>query len=283
MKKYLTTTLALLGLAGSAYAAFPLPLQTTLLTSIAASETGGFWVQVDNDIQYRGTRALHGATPFPEVKARGTIIGNASGPDGYWVITNGGTIHALGNAKRFAENLAMVSDYPVWSPSHKIIVSGGATPTGLGLWALGRDGKVYAVGDAVHYGDASKDPQVATGFAATPTGKGYYIVKEDGGVFSFGDAVFFGSTGGKRPGGHHLTGIALHRNGNNEVDGYWLLGADGAIYTFGSAPFLGNGGIDPLERRATSLVSFPIAGPTQGYAWVREDGTLSFVTKPVVL
>jgi hypothetical protein len=102
-----------------------------------------------------------------------------------------------------------------------------------GLWALGRNGKVWTAGDAVPYGDVQEDPQIATGIVATPSGNGYYIVMEDGGIFAFGDAVFFGSTGGSRPGGFHITGIALSIGEDGSVNGYWLVNEDGGVLAFG--------------------------------------------------
>jgi hypothetical protein len=284
-------TLATLGLAPvCALASLPrpsflplIPSDGNVLTGVAAAADGGFWVQVDqwrNGLDpYGETFAKDGAPAFENVSARGSIAA-IPGRNAYWVVNHEGQIFARGDAPQLCEGwLNNCSGYIRTDPLVEI-VGAAATSTGNGLWALDRKGRVWTAGDTQSYGDVTNDPAIPTGIVATPSGKGYYIVLEDGGVFSFGDAVFFGSTGGKRPGGHHLTGIALHRNGNNAVDGYWLLGADGAIYTFGSAPFLGNGGIDPLRRRATSLVSLPSAGPTQGYAWVLEDGTVSFVTKP---
>jgi hypothetical protein len=276
--------LSIMGITIAAEASLPLPGGDSLVTGIAASSNGGFWMQFDHtgqpDGYRRGTYPLLGAPVFESVGAEGSI-GAIPGGNGYFVITPWGSIYSRGEASQnCGDQLSGCTGFPESPQYNQRIVGVASAPNGKGFWALGRNGKVYNVGETYWYGDSSKDPQVSTGIVATPTGRGYYIVQEDGGVFAFGDAVFYGSTGGKRPGGDHLTGIALHRNGNNQVDGYWLLGADGGIYTFGRAPFLGNGGIDPLKRRATSLVSFPSAGPTQGYAWVLEDGTVSFVTKP---
>jgi hypothetical protein len=71
-------------------------------------------------------------------------------------------------------------------------------------------------------------------------------VTQDGGVFTFGDAKFYGSTGGKKPGGHNATGLALSLNPAHEVTGYWMVNDDGGIYSFGDAQFLGSSeaGID---------------------------------------
>jgi hypothetical protein len=268
-----------------------------LLTSLAPAPNGGFWAQVDPwfGSYLGGTFSKEGAPEHSPVLTRGNIVAVPK-EEGFWVVTDTGKVYARGDAPPLCTessehpvgDLSLCGGFPKYPFSLQFIVGAAATATGKGLWALGRDGRLWAVGDAVSYGDVTAHTRggignlnlVPTGIAATPSGKGYYIVMEDGGVFSFGDAVFHGSTGGKKPGGHTITGIALNLNESTAVTGYWLLGEDGAVYTFGNAPFLGNGGIDPLGRNATSLVSFPISGPTQGYAWVREDGTVSFVTKP---
>ena len=93
-------------------------------------------------------------------------------------------------------------------------------------------------GDAKPYGDVRNEPPI-TGIDSTPTGKGYYIVAADGGVLSFGDAKFYGSTGGNKPGGHNLTGIAISIDANRNINGYWLVADDTTVLTFGDAPFWG--------------------------------------------
>src|ERR1700678_1553084 len=69
--------------------------------------------------------------------------------------------------------------------------------------------------------------RLPAGSFATPTGLGYYIVMADGGVHARGDAAFYGSTGGSRPGGHDVTGIALSYDLRGNVNGYWLVADDG--------------------------------------------------------
>jgi hypothetical protein len=46
----------------------------------------------------------------------------------------------------------------------------------------------------------------------------------DGGVFIFGDAIFYRSTGGKKRGGHDVTGMALSFDNNAKVSGQAYLG-----------------------------------------------------------
>ena len=74
-----------------------------------------------------------------------------------------------------------------------------ATPTGGSSWLVGRDGGVFAFGNATYHGSIP-----ATGITltpghrivaaiATPTGGGYLLIGRDGGVFAFGNAAYHGS------------------------------------------------------------------------------------------
>ena len=92
-----------------------------------------------------------------------------------------------------------------------LVVSGGLG-FGGGYWMVGRDGAVYAFGDAKFLGSAggSKLNRPVVGIAATPSRNGYWLVGDDGGVFAYGDAKFQGSAGGtklNRP----VVGIAAAR------------------------------------------------------------------------
>jgi hypothetical protein len=282
-------TLAILGLTPlPAYASLPYwdLYGKSYATSIAAAPSGGFWVQVDNTHEHRSSETLakDGAPAFGDVPEVGNIAA-IPGRNGYWVVTDDGQIFARGDAPQLCEGeLSNCTGFPKESFPWEVIVGVAATPSGKGLWALDRDGKVWTAGDAQSYGDVTSDPQVPTGIAATPSGKGYYVVLEDGGVYSFGDAVFHGSTGGKKPGGQPVTGIALSIADNGNVNGYWLIAANGAVYTFGQAPFWGNAGI--TEWKVTSIVSFPAPVPgqppqrTRGYAWVFKNGEVRAVYGP---
>jgi hypothetical protein len=277
-------SVAMLGLSPvRADASFPLLVSGQLLTSVAAAPGGGFWVQVDDRLgKYSGASfAKDGAPGFENVPSRGSVAA-IPGRNGYWVVSDDGRIYNRGDAPMLCEDrLSNCSGFPTSPGNEKYIVGAAATPTGQGLWALGRDGKLWTAGDARPYGDVQNDSQIPTGIAATPSGKGYYIVLSDGGVYSFGDAVFHGSTGGKRPGGHDVTGMALSIGEDGKVNGYWLIAEDGAVYTFGQAPFWGNAGI--TDWKVTSIVSFPapvLNGPpqrTRGYAWVFDNGEVRAV------
>jgi hypothetical protein len=280
-------TLAILGLApAGAHASLPIGAGT-MLTSIAAAPNGGFWTQVDNryDESYQGgTFARHGAPRYEEIFLRGSIA-SIPGRNGYWVVTHNGGIIARGDAPGLCgSQLSTCSSYPMRPLADQFIVAAAATPSGNGLWAVDRQGKVYPAGDANFYGDVRTAPQAVTGFAATPSGKGYYLVTETGQVFNFGDAVHYGSTGGQKPGGQSVTGIALSLGDHGITNGYWLTAEDGAIYTYGQAPFWGNAGINPTK--VTGIVSFPMpaAGQpgqrTRGYALVHNNGTVGVHNRP---
>ena len=68
----------------------------------------------------------------------------------------------------------------------------------LGYWLVGRDGGIFAFGDAPFAGSTGGIHlnQPIVGMAANPAGPGYWFVASDGGVFAFGDATYFGSQGG---------------------------------------------------------------------------------------
>jgi hypothetical protein len=288
MKSIEVLSLIFVGITISASASLPTATRANV-TSIAAAPNGGFWVQVDESsvgTDAGKTLAIDGAPVFENVPAQGSIA-SISTRNGYWVVAPKGQIFARGDASELCGgSLRNCSGFPSSVNNYNMIVAAAADPNGKGLWALGADGKVWTAGNVVSYGDVQNDPSTPTGIAVTPYGRGYYIVMSDGGVFSFGDAVFHGSTGGKKPGGRKITGIALNlvavRDSTGTrlettVNGYWLVAEDGGVFSFGSAPFWGStGGNSPLN--VTSIASF--SGPqiggspqlTRCYAWVSKFG-----------
>jgi hypothetical protein len=62
---------------------------------------------------------------------------------------------------------------------------------------VGKDGSVYAYGDALKYG-APATGTVGDVVSLVPTSdaKGYWIVGADGGIFNYGDAAYEGSLPG---------------------------------------------------------------------------------------
>ncbi len=260
-----------------ANASMPIPGGTkgVNLTSIAAAPNGGFWVQVDGPHSNSGeksrTLAIDGAPQFESVPVAGTIIAYPHGV-GYWVVGGDGHIYARGDAPELCGGyLANCVLYPPpYGPGPFTLLGAAATPDGQGFWAIGQDGNLYAVGEDTQWlGNIGISKDLPTAIAATPSGKGYYILLADGGVFTFGDAKFYGSTGGKRPGGHDATGLALSYDASGTVDGYWMVFDDGGVFTFGQAPFLGSTGGKSGGSPVTSITTRP---NRLGYAWVHANG-----------
>ena len=74
------------------------------------------------------------------------------------------------------------------------------TPDGGGYWLLGRDGGVFAFGDARFYGSVPGQGLVVgapvIGISVSPDGRGYWLVAADGSVDNYGDAGWLGALNG---------------------------------------------------------------------------------------
>jgi hypothetical protein len=209
------------------------------VTSIAAAPDGGFWIQKmfpqecppDCAITSPGNTSSRAGAPLYENIDQAGLIAWAPGTNGYWVVTPQGKIHPRGGAPHLCNgDLSTCSGFvPVF---YGQIMAVAATPTGLGFWAVGYDGKVWTAGDAHSYGDAQNAGAAATGIAATPSGHGYCISLADGGVYCRGDAPFFGSHPDTT---EFTTGITFSFDQNGNVNGYWLVNEDGGVFTYGAA------------------------------------------------
>ncbi len=232
------------------------------------------------------TTSVNGAPPVTTVHEPGSIA-SIPGRNGYWVVSAKGALNARGDAPVLCGGqLANCSDFPSANCGREplqygCISAAAATPDGQGIWAVGDDGYVWTAGTAQSFGTPPPhSSNYVTGIAPTPSGNGYYIVLDDGGVFSFGDAVFYGSTGGKKPGGHNVTGMSLSYDAQGVVNGYWLVADDGGIFTFGSAPFLGSTGGNDGGSQVTGIATRP---NRLGYVWVHANGAVEFSNVPNVV
>ncbi len=135
-----------------------------------------------------------------------------------------------------------------------------------GLWLAGRDGGVFAYGDATFAGSHGGSPLNApiVGMAANPDGQGYWLAGRDGGVFSYGDASFAGSHGGS-PLNAPIVGMSATPDGQ----GYWLVAADGGVFAYGDATFAGSHGGSPLNAPIVGMAATSDGG---GYSLVAADG-----------
>ncbi|HEV7862720.1 MAG TPA: hypothetical protein VGR20_08470 [Acidimicrobiia bacterium] len=143
--------------------------------------------------------------------------------------------------------------------------SGLMTRPKLGYWLVGRDGGIFAFGDAPFAGStgAMNLNQPIVGMAADPDGDGYWFVASDGGIFAF-NAPFFGSTGAMKL-NKPIVGMAPTPTGQ----GYYLVASDGGIFAFGDAKFRGSTGAMKLNK---PIVGMAAARNNRGYWLVASDG-----------
>ncbi|HEY4411022.1 MAG TPA: hypothetical protein VGO87_14180 [Acidimicrobiia bacterium] len=144
--------------------------------------------------------------------------------------------------------------------------SGILTRPSLGYWLVGRDGGIFAFGDAPFQGSTGNIHlnQPIVGMASTPTGNGYWFVAADGGVFAFGDAPFYGSTGNI-----HLNKPIVGMAPTSTGQGYYLVASDGGIFSFGDAKFRGSTGAIKLNK---PIVGMAVTPNGRGYWLVASDG-----------
>jgi uncharacterized protein YkwD len=141
-----------------------------------------------------------------------------------------------------------------------------SSPPTAGYWLAGRDGGVFAFGNAPFLGSAGNIRLAApvVGISRTGDGGGYWLVASDGGVFTYGNSSFHGSTGATHLNAP-IVGIAATPDGG----GYWLVAADGGVFAFGNAGFHGSTGGLRLNRPIIGIAATPDGG---GYWLVAADG-----------
>ena len=120
--------------------------------------------------------------------------------------------------------------------------------TGQGLWLVGKDGGIFALGTAKFHGSTGNirlQRQIA-GMAPTTDHLGYWMVATDGGLFAFGDATYEGSVpasgigpfGSKSP--DHLAAPIVGIVPTPDGKGYLMVARDGGVFAFGDAHFAGS-------------------------------------------
>ena len=136
-----------------------------------------------------------------------------------------------------------------------------------GYWMVGADGKVYAFGASLKYGDAGITPgSSAVDLEPTPSGNGYWVVDDAGGVASLGDAVYRGAPDSLtlRP-GEKITSLSSTPTGK----GYWMFTDKGRVLPYGDAVSFG----DMSATRLNAPVLDSIVTPSgKGYYMVAADG-----------
>jgi len=192
----------------------------------------------------------------------------AADPDGggYWILHSWGAIEAHSARELLSNPCDAANVCSGW-------VGFDVAAAGDGAWTFNESGLVHSAGAAGRYGDVVNlelaSPIVAG--AATPSGFGYYLLGADGGVFAFGDAQFRGSVPQSLPGvelGGELVSIVVTESGH----GYWLVAEDGGVFAFGDASFRGSvpGALGPdatLAAPITDMISYG-----DGYLMIAADG-----------
>ena len=145
-----------------------------------------------------------------------------------------------------------------------LAVQGGGV--GTGLWVVGANGRVRALGGAHWYGDLAgmhlSAPVVAS--SPTPTHNGYWLATADGHVYAYGWAHHYGDMAGRTLWAP-IVAMAATPSGH----GYWLLAADGGVFSFGDAQFHGSTGGMRLNAPVLDLTP-TVSG--HGYWFVAADG-----------
>lgn len=180
---------------------------------------------------------------------RWTAIVTPPDGDGYWLFTDRGRGAAHG-----VPSIGDIADLDLTAP----VVGATGTPTGAGVWLLGGDGGVFALGDAPFVGSVPETIPIddlvrpLTAIMGNPRGTGYWLVAEDGGVFAF-QAPFRGALP-EVIDADDLEGPIV--GGVPYGNGYLLVADDGGVFNFSDQPFSGSLGGEPLRRPVTALTAF---------------------------
>ncbi|MGH9037879.1 MAG: hypothetical protein ACRD0O_19140, partial [Acidimicrobiia bacterium] len=163
-----------------------------------------------------------------------------------------------------------VSIDPPAPPAPPVPPGGGGTPPpGVrrsGYWMVGRDGAVYAFGDAPYLGNAAVGAAQAVDLEPTPSYNGYWVVDENGSVFTFGDARYLGNADrSKLAAGEKVTSLSATPSGN----GYWFFTSKGRVLPMGDAAHLGD--VSAIKLNGPVLDSIPTPSG-RGYYMVASDG-----------
>jgi predicted alpha-1,2-mannosidase len=175
----------------------PTPMPAPIVAVAAPADGKGYWM-VDNGgavepvggAPFYGDPATQGVT-----RLAAPIVGLAAAPDGqgYWLVGADGGVYAFGSARFYGNTYTagltgLSGPHPLAAP----IVSIVPTASGQGYWLVGKDGGVYAFGDAQYQGSVpglpstEQPPAGAAAVGLVPSGNGYEVATTDGWVAAFG-------------------------------------------------------------------------------------------------
>ncbi len=225
---------------------------------LVATPTGrGYWV-----LDESGSVSAHGDAPVLggftasdraklEPGEKTVAMAPTATSLGYWIITSRGRVARFGDAPFIGDLLSF--------DLAANVIAATMSPSGRGVYMLGSDGGVFALGDATFAGSVPAvlpgvqldEPTV--GIVADPDGAGYWVVAADGGVFAF-NAPYRGSVPAVLP------GVSLDRPVNGMVpygNGYLLVASDGGTFNFSNLAFdgsLGGSGVSSVVAVAPVVV-----------------------------
>jgi hypothetical protein len=268
---------------------------STVVTGLTQGTAYRFAVRAVNRAGAGAWSAFSGAVVFPLV-------------DGYWLVTRGGSVFALGAARSLANAPTPASDpvvgiasmpngtgYFVVTLHGTVSAAGGArfrgdlpqqhiarsdivsivaTLDGNGYWLVGGDGEVYPFGDAPSHGDLLTLPHPVfvsdiVGMVACAGDAGYLLIGSDGGVFAFGRTHYYGS----------LPGLGIKVNDIRAIlpsatnTGYVLVGADGGAFVFGTGTRY-YGSLPGRGIKVSDVVGLAITPDGQGYYMAGSNGAV---------
>jgi len=178
---------------------------------------------------------------------------------GYWLVDGSGAGHPVGDAAALAANAGAGT-----------VVAAAASPTGGGYWTVTAAGVVAAHGTLPGYGSLAVAPAAPViGIAASPTGGGYWLVDAAGGVYPFGDAESIAAgvaPGAEASGSARTVGIAASPTGS----GYWTVTAAGTVTAHGAAGRYGSS-----TTPSAAIVGIATTPSGRGYWLVDAAGGVS--------
>ena len=255
----------------------------------------GYWMVDSSGGMFAfGDAAFYGSLGAKLLPAPVTRLVRSPSDEGYHMLTRDGVIWSFGNAptmpaaKSCRSNTvdgratlqvtsASVGRSEITAFAHDVSVTavvewregaGFATSSArAGYWMLGADGRVFAFGDAVRYGEATIGADIkAVDLEPTPARLGYWIVDSNGVVHTFGDAKPFGNADPRTFGaGETISSLSSSPTGR----GYWIFTSRGRVMPFGDARFFGD--TSAMELNGPVLDSIPTPSGA-GYYMVASDG-----------
>jgi hypothetical protein len=177
-------------------------LNTSVVGMTPTAGGKGYWLEASDGGVFAFGDALFSGSLGGSVlnPPQDRVVGIGAFPDEshYWLITASGWLTVFGfTGGSWPTGWADIS---ATAPNaHFVAVANwGTIPDFGGVWMVGADGGVFALGGAGFHGSMGGTPLNApvVGMVATTDENGYWLVGADGGVFAFGDAPFFGSASG---------------------------------------------------------------------------------------